>query len=130
MLKRIEEKDIKSAIIKAGNNLKNLSANTRDLSNTTVVAQKGIIDERKMILFNGQIISSKRKNYIFYKNKLTFLSYILYNFCYKIEYNHKNYISFFFDMTMLRGPGAPAVLRRGPWGANPAGKGGWRPRAS
>ena len=33
-----------------GNNLKNLSANTRDLSNTTVVAQKGIIDERKMIL--------------------------------------------------------------------------------
>ena len=45
-----------------GNNLKNLSANTRDLSNTTVVAQKGIIDERKMILFNGQIISSKRNN--------------------------------------------------------------------
>ncbi len=46
----------------SGNNLKNLSANTSNLDSTTIIAQKGIVDERKMILFNGQIISSKKDN--------------------------------------------------------------------
>ena len=45
-----------------GNNLKNLSSNVSNTTSTTVIAEKGIIDERKMILFNGQIISSKKNN--------------------------------------------------------------------
>lgn len=45
-----------------GNNLKNLSSNVSNTTTTTVIAEKGIIDERKMILFNGQIISSKKNN--------------------------------------------------------------------
>ena len=45
-----------------GNNLKNLSSNVSNTTSTTVIAERGIIDERKMILFNGQIISSKKNN--------------------------------------------------------------------
>ena len=45
-----------------GKNLKNLSPNISSESNTTVVAEKGIVKERKMFLFNGQIISSKNSN--------------------------------------------------------------------
>ena len=45
-----------------GKNLKNLSPNISSESNTTVVAEKGIVKERKMFLFNGQIISSKSSN--------------------------------------------------------------------
>ena len=45
-----------------GKNLKNLSPNISDKLNTTVVAEKGIVKERKMFLFNGQIISSKSSN--------------------------------------------------------------------
>ena len=42
----------------SGNNLKNLSSNSTNVKNTTIVAKKGIIENRIMILFNGQIISS------------------------------------------------------------------------
>ena len=45
-----------------GNNLKNLSSNISDSQSTTVVAEKGMIDSRKMFLFNGQIISTKKDN--------------------------------------------------------------------
>ena len=45
-----------------GDNLKNLSSNIKSTSDTTIIAEKGIVDERKMILFNGQIISSKKEN--------------------------------------------------------------------
>ncbi len=45
-----------------GKNLKNLSPNISDELQTTVVAEKGIIKERKMFLFNGQIISTKGSN--------------------------------------------------------------------
>ena len=45
-----------------GKNLKNLSPNISSETNTTVVAEKGIVKERKMFLFNGQIISSKSSN--------------------------------------------------------------------
>ena len=47
-----------------GNNLKNLSSNTIDVSSTTIVAEKGIVDKRNLYLLNGQIISSKKKNNI------------------------------------------------------------------
>ncbi len=43
-----------------GNNLKNLSSNISETSSTTIIAESGIIDIKKMILFNGQIISSKK----------------------------------------------------------------------
>ena len=46
----------------SGKNLKNLSPNISSNSNTTVVAETGIVKERKMFLFNGQIISSKSSN--------------------------------------------------------------------
>ena len=42
-----------------GNNLRNLSANTRDAREVTIVAQSGIIDKKKAFLINGQIISYK-----------------------------------------------------------------------
>ena len=43
----------------SGNNLDNLSPNSSDISNTTIIAKKGIIDKRNLFLLNGQIISSK-----------------------------------------------------------------------
>ena len=42
-----------------GNNLRNLSSNIKDTNETTVVAENGIIENQKMFLFNGQIISVK-----------------------------------------------------------------------
>ena len=43
-----------------GKNLKNFSPNNNDISDVVVIAKKGIIKDRKMFLFNGQIISSKK----------------------------------------------------------------------
>ncbi len=43
-----------------GNNLKNLSSNISDSKSTTIVAEEGLIESRKMFLFNGQIISTKK----------------------------------------------------------------------
>ena len=45
-----------------GNNLRNLSSNISDANTTTIVAQSGVVDKKKMFLFNGQIISSKKNN--------------------------------------------------------------------
>ncbi len=42
-----------------GDNLKNLTPNTREANEVTIVAQSGIIDKKKIFLINGQIISSK-----------------------------------------------------------------------
>ena len=44
------------------NNLKSLSSNSQNTSSTTIIAQEGLIDKKRMFLFNGQIISSKRDN--------------------------------------------------------------------
>ena len=43
-----------------GDNLKNLSSNTSEISETTITAENGLLEEKKMYLFNGQIISSKK----------------------------------------------------------------------
>jgi lipopolysaccharide export system permease protein len=43
------------------NNLKNFSSNIENVSSTTIIANQGIINNRKMLLINGQIISSKKK---------------------------------------------------------------------
>ena len=44
-----------------GKNLNNLSSNASDTLSTTIIAEKGIADENKIVLFNGQIISSKKE---------------------------------------------------------------------
>ena len=45
-----------------GSNLKNLSSNISNVSSVTVLSEKGLVDERKLVLFNGEIISSKSNN--------------------------------------------------------------------
>ena len=45
-----------------GNNLKNLSSNTKETESTTIIAKNGIIDNKKFFLFNGQIITTKKNN--------------------------------------------------------------------
>ena len=42
-----------------GNNLKNLSSNISSVNDTTIVAENGIFENKKLFLFNGQIISTK-----------------------------------------------------------------------
>ena len=42
-----------------GNNLKNLSSDSSKIKNTTIIAKSGVIEKKKMFLFNGQIITSK-----------------------------------------------------------------------
>ena len=42
-----------------GNNLKNLSSDSSKIKNTTIIAKSGVIEKKKMFLFNGQIINSK-----------------------------------------------------------------------
>ena len=44
------------------NTLKNLTSNNKGNISTTIVARSGIVEEKKMVLFNGQIISSKKDN--------------------------------------------------------------------
>ena len=42
-----------------GNNLKNLSSNTSKTTSTTILAESGIANEKVLVMFNGQIISTK-----------------------------------------------------------------------
>ena len=45
-----------------GDNLKNLSSNISETNETTIIAEKGILEDKKMFLFNGQIITSKKNS--------------------------------------------------------------------
>ena len=45
-----------------GNNLRNLSTNTKEAKDITIIAQSGIVDKKKFFLINGQIISSKEND--------------------------------------------------------------------
>ena len=42
------------------NTLKNLTSNKKNNAATTISAKSGLVEEKKMILFNGQIITSKK----------------------------------------------------------------------
>ena len=42
-----------------GNNLKNLSSNTSKITSTTILAESGMANEKMLVMFNGQIISTK-----------------------------------------------------------------------
>ena len=44
------------------NTLKNLTSADINTSSTTIIAESGIVEEKKMILFNGQIISNTKNN--------------------------------------------------------------------
>ena len=46
----------------SSNVLKNLTSNKKDNASTTISAKSGLVEEKKMILFNGQIITSKKDN--------------------------------------------------------------------
>lgn len=43
-----------------GKNLKNLSSNINETNQNTILAENGIIEKKKLLLFNGKIISSKK----------------------------------------------------------------------
>ena len=45
-----------------GNTIKGISSNDGTKTYTTILAQKGIVKERKLLLLNGQIINSKKNN--------------------------------------------------------------------
>ena len=45
-----------------GNNIKNLSSNITNSTSTTIIAEKGIVNKKQLILINGQIISSKKES--------------------------------------------------------------------
>ena len=45
-----------------GNNLKNLASSKDGISNVTIVAREGLVNDREMFLIEGQIISSKKNN--------------------------------------------------------------------
>ena len=58
--KKIDNKIQNIFLHDKGNNLKNLSSNISETSETTITAENGIIEGKKMFLLNGQIISSKK----------------------------------------------------------------------
>ena len=45
-----------------GNNLKNLSSNNSSVNDVTIIAKEGVVQERRMFLLDGQIITSKKNN--------------------------------------------------------------------
>lgn len=47
-----------------GSNLKNFSSNISDVSSTSIIARKGIVNNRSLLLISGQIISSKKNKEI------------------------------------------------------------------
>jgi len=61
----VEEKinnEIKNVFIyDSSNTLKNLNATSQNKKSTTIVAEKGLVEEKRMILFNGQIITSEKE---------------------------------------------------------------------
>ena len=55
--------EIKNVFIHDKNNaLQNISANQSNNSSTTIIANEGIIDEKQMVLFNGQILTTDKNN--------------------------------------------------------------------
>ena len=46
----------------SSNTLKNLTSNKSNNAATTIIAKNGLVEEKKMILFDGQIITSKKDN--------------------------------------------------------------------
>lgn len=45
-----------------GKNLNHLSSNTKEISSTTIIAEKGIVEKKRLFLINGEIITNKKNN--------------------------------------------------------------------
>jgi len=60
--KRTENKIEKVFIHDKANVLKNLTSGESETNSTTIVAESGLIKEKKLFLFNGQIISNKKES--------------------------------------------------------------------
>ena len=43
-----------------GNNIKNFSSNISEINSTSIFAENGIIENKRMLLFNGHVLSSKK----------------------------------------------------------------------
>ena len=57
------DKEIQNVFLHdTGNNLQNLSSNTSNILSTTVIAKRGIVEKRKLLLVNGKIISNKKNS--------------------------------------------------------------------
>ncbi len=57
------DNEIKNVFIyDSSNTLRNLKSNRSNDSSTTIVAKEGLVQEKEMILFNGQIISENKNN--------------------------------------------------------------------
>jgi len=57
------ENEIKNVFMfDKSNALKNLTSNQSELNSTTIIAKEGIVDNRKMVLFDGSIISTNKNN--------------------------------------------------------------------
>ena len=56
--------EIKNVFIHDNSNvLKNLTSGELKKKTTTIIAKEGIVDEKKMVLFNGQILSTEKDNF-------------------------------------------------------------------
>ena len=56
--------EIKNVFIHDNSNtLKNLVSNPTSSQSTTIVAREGIVEDKTMLLFNGQIISTDKKKF-------------------------------------------------------------------
>ena len=60
--KKIDNKIKNVFIYDSSNTLKNLTATTEDKKSTIITSKEGIVGEKKMILFDGQIITAKADN--------------------------------------------------------------------
>ncbi len=60
--KKIDNQISNIFIHDTGNNLKNLSPNVNEINDSTILAKKGLIENKKLLLLNGQIITSKDNN--------------------------------------------------------------------
>jgi lipopolysaccharide export LptBFGC system permease protein LptF len=60
--KKIDNKIEDIFIHDTGKNLKNFSSNSSDFDSTTIIAKKGVINDRNIFLIRGQVISTKEKN--------------------------------------------------------------------
>ncbi len=60
----VEEKinnEVKNVFLHdSGNNLNSLSSNTSEIDNTTIIAERGIVEKKSLFLLNGEIISKKK----------------------------------------------------------------------
>ena len=62
IVEKKEKNEIKNIFLHdTGSNLNNLSSDPSDTSSTTIIAEKGVVDNRNLFLIDGEIISSSKK---------------------------------------------------------------------